>query len=68
MTAELLGVIEALCDMWDQYCPPPYGHMFMSAGENAEQVLSHYGLLKNDKGGGGEVDWDKVEQLRKTII
>lgn len=53
--------LESLCDMWMQYCPPPYTHMFMRAGEGAEQVLDDYGLLKRDR----NVDWDKLKALTK---
>jgi len=67
MEKELFEVLESLCDMWDQYCPQPYGHMCMSAGEGAEEVLFKYGLLKNDTGYGGEVDWDKLEEYRKQV-
>lgn len=67
MNKELLEVLDALCDMWSQYCPQPYGHMFMSAGEGAEDVLLKYGLLKNDTGYGGEVDYDRLEELRKIV-
>ena len=40
----------------------------MSAGEAAEDVLNKYQLLKNDSGYGGEVVWDKLFDLRKTVI
>lgn len=67
MSKELFEALEALCDMWSQYCDGPSGHCFMSAGENADEVLSKYGLLKNDNGTGGDVDYDRLEELRKTI-
>lgn len=67
MNKELFESLEALCDMWSQYCDGPNGHMFMSAGENAADVLDKYSLLKNDNGTGGEVDYDKLEELRKNV-
>lgn len=67
MTQELFESLEALCKMWNQYCPLPNGHVFMSAGENAEDVLCKYRLLKNDNGMGGEVDWEQLDKLEKSI-
>lgn len=67
MDKELFSALEALCSMWAQYCPQPYGHMCMSAGEEAEEVLDKHGLLVKDGGYGGEVDWNKLEELRKSI-
>jgi hypothetical protein len=67
MTKELYAALEALCDMWNQYCGAEVGHMFMSAGENAADVLDQYSLLKNDNGTGGEVDWDKLKELEQLI-
>lgn len=61
---EVVNVLDALCDMWNQYCGDKYGHMCMSAGENAANVLDKYKLLKNDNGYGGEVDWDKLTELK----
>jgi hypothetical protein len=68
MTKELYEALEALCDMWNQYCGGKWGHSFMSAGENCAYVLDKYGLLKNDKGTGGDVDFDKLKELEKQII
>lgn len=59
---EKLEMLEALCDMWEQYCPPPYTHAFMSAGEGTEVVLDKYGLLKKDR----TVDWEKLKSLSTT--
>jgi len=50
-------ILSALASMWNQYCPPPWTHNFMSAGEEAEEVLEAYGLLLKDK----TVDWKKLE-------
>lgn len=43
---ELYYALDALAGMWNQYCPPPSTHMFMSAGEEAEDVLVYWGLLR----------------------
>lgn len=51
-------ILYALASMWEQYCPPPYGHSFMSAGENAEEVLEDCGLLKKD----GYINWDLLNK------
>jgi hypothetical protein len=67
MSKDLYEALEALCDMWNQYCGAEYGHMFMSAGENCADVLDKYNLLKNDNGYGGEVDYEKLNELAKTI-
>lgn len=42
---ELVGALEM---MYDQYCDR--GHIFMSAGENASEILSKYGY-EFDSGG-----------------
>ncbi|MFN9901129.1 MAG: hypothetical protein ACK55Z_20585 [bacterium] len=39
----------------------------MSAGENAEHVLSQYGLLISKGGYEREVNWDRLEELKKEI-
>jgi len=67
MTKELFEALEALCFMWEQYCGDEYGHMCMCAGENCQDVLDKYFLLKNDNGYGGKVDYDKLEEYRKII-
>ena len=36
---DLDEALDALEMMWNQYCPPPSYHDFMSAGEYAETVL-----------------------------
>jgi hypothetical protein len=68
MTVELFEALESLCDMWGQYCGGEYGHSFMSAGEGAMDVLEKYGLLKNATVCAGDIDWDKLEELRKQIV
>ena len=51
----LFAALTALAGMWNQYCPPITGafpcpgHMFMSAGEEAEEVLNSWGLLRADE-------------------
>ena len=64
---ELFEALEALCGMWEQYCDGEWGHMFMSAGEQAADVLDKYQLLKDDNGTGGKVDEDRLEELRKSV-
>jgi uncharacterized Zn finger protein (UPF0148 family) len=53
-------IIEALCWMWEQYCPPPDTHMCMSAGEQTEDVLAALGLLNPDD----TINWEKVKELK----
>lgn len=36
---------EALQMMWNQYCPEPLTHEYMTAGENCEEVLQKYAHL-----------------------
>jgi hypothetical protein len=67
ITPELFEALEALCKMYNQYCPPPTGHLFMSAGEEADDVLYKYGLTKGDSGYGGVVDWNKLEEYKKKL-
>lgn len=40
---------DALLDMYEQYCDD--GHMFMSAGEHASDVLERLGYAKFDEAG-----------------
>jgi len=54
--ARLAYALHALALMWNQYCPPPYGHQFMSAGECAADVLENEGLMKGDADTGGEAE------------
>ena len=54
LKAENEIVLSALCGMYLQYCKDS-GHMFMSAGELAEEVLEQYNLFKsNSMDGKGE--------------
>ncbi|MBC6989526.1 MULTISPECIES: hypothetical protein [Hymenobacter] len=47
--AQLYDALCALASMWNQYCPPPRTHQSMSAGEEAEEVLTEWRLLLPDK-------------------
>lgn len=38
---------KALELMWEQYCPEPFTHQYMQAGENAEEVLEKYDYLRS---------------------
>lgn len=67
MNKDLFEALEALCDMWNQYCSNGWGHCFMSAGEGCQEILSKYGLLKNETPVGGEIDWEKLEEIRLTL-
>jgi hypothetical protein len=67
MDKEKYEILEALCSMWNQYCGGEWGHSFMSAGEDCADVLDKYQLLKNDKGTGGEIDWDRLKELKESI-
>lgn len=68
MTQELYEALDVMCDMWSQYCGDKWGHMCMSAGENAADILDRYNLLKNDNGYGGEVDYDRLAELKEQIV
>ncbi|MBH8559724.1 hypothetical protein [Hymenobacter negativus] len=46
---DLYEALSALSSMWNQYCPPPWTHMFMSAGEEAEEVLQKWQLMRADE-------------------
>jgi hypothetical protein len=59
--ASHLKTLRALMSMWEQYCPPPSGHAFMGAGEEAEEVLEDHELLKKD----GWPDYEHVTELEK---
>lgn len=67
MNQELYDALEALCLMWNQYCDGPFGHMCMSAGEHTEFVLNRYKLLINKGGYANDVNWEKLEEYRKSI-
>lgn len=56
-------ILLALADMYGQYCSGRFGHDFMSAGENACEILDNYGLMKLDD----ELDEDAVEKLRLSL-
>lgn len=48
-------LLYALASMYRQYCSGKTGHEFMGAGENAQEILEKYGILKgaNEMGGNG---------------
>jgi len=46
---DLFESLAALSGMWNQYCPPPWTHEFMNAGEDAEEVLKKWDLLRIDE-------------------
>jgi hypothetical protein len=48
---ELFEALSALSSMWNQYCPPPRTHLNMSAGEEAEEVLQRWQLMRADETG-----------------
>ncbi|WP_460675989.1 hypothetical protein [Hymenobacter coalescens] len=46
---DLHEALEALSDMYLQYCGPgPFGHDFMSAGEGSQDVLAKWDLFRED--------------------
>lgn len=63
----LFEALGALSSMWNQYCPPPHTHRFMNAGEDAEQVLHKWGLIREDESSvylaGIVIDDDIPEQV-----
>ena len=67
MTKQLFEALEALAMMWNQYCDGESGHLCMSAGEQAEEVLSKYNLLINTHAYGGDIDWDKLDEYRSQV-
>lgn len=71
---QLFEALKALAGMYNQYCPPPTakcpypGHMFMSAGEDAEDVLDAWGLIRPDESAiDPETDWDEVPERVKAL-
>jgi len=52
---QLFKALSVLAGMWNQYCPPPTekcpypGHMFMSAGEDCEELLEQWGLMRGNE-------------------
>lgn len=70
----LLQALTALAGMWNQYCPAPTekcpypGHMFMSAGEEAEEVLDYWGMLRQDESAiDPDTDWDELPDRVKAL-
>jgi len=56
---DLREALYALGLMWNQYCGTR-GHLCMSAGESASEVLEQHGLLASEY---SEADWDKLDAL-----
>ena len=46
---QLYEALNALAGMWNQYCPPPFTHQAMNAGEDAKEVLLVWQLLHQMK-------------------
>ena len=46
---QLYAALNALAGMWNQCCPPPFTHQAMNAGEDAEEVLRTWQLLRADE-------------------
>jgi len=61
MSKDLKESLVALGFMYAQYCGPNFGHSFMSAGEQAIEVLEKYGL-GNERDGVDEIALDKLER------
>ena len=55
-------LVYALALMYEQYCAKD-GHLFMSAGEMACELLEREGVLKGEDGTGrGEIDFTSLEE------
>jgi hypothetical protein len=61
MTKNERKLVVALAWMYIQYCPLPYTHMHMNAGEDSDKLLAGYGLIKPD----GSVDEVKLVELER---
>jgi hypothetical protein len=46
---QLYHALGVIAGMWNQYCPPPWTHKFMNAGEDAEEILTEWELLLPDE-------------------
>lgn len=68
MTKELYEALESLCWMWEQYCSGDWGHMHMSAGEGAMDVLEKYGLFESTNGVSGEINWKVLDGYRNILL
>jgi hypothetical protein len=58
--------LDALGMMYTQYCSRD-GHLFMSAGEYASNVLEHWGMLNADEAGRGEVRDVDPKRIRDLL-
>ena len=72
---DLFESLSALSSMWNQYCPLPRTHLNMSAGEEAEEVLQKWQLMRADETsiyiGGIVIDDDipdTVLELRMNLL
>lgn len=67
----LYEALSALSAMWNQYCPPPYTHEFMNAGEDAEEVLKKWELMRPDETSiqlaGIQIDPDKPHKVLSLL-
>ena len=68
MDDEKREILEALAEMYTQYCGGRSGHMFITAGEHAQEILERYGILTdtNAMGGEGTIDWDGLKNIRSS--
>ncbi len=57
LTTKEADLADALILMYEQYCQD--GHHFMTAGENASEVLERYNLATFDEAG-------RIEKILKT--
>jgi hypothetical protein len=48
VNADAVELYEALEMMWEQYCPEPFTHQYMTAGENCEEVLQLHSKYKTN--------------------
>jgi hypothetical protein len=68
----LYEALAALSAMWNQYCPLPFTHEFMNAGEDAEDVLRRWELLRADETSiqlaGIQIDPDKPEKVLALLV
>lgn len=67
----LFEALAALSSMWNQYCPPPWTHRFMNAGEETEAVLRKWALIRADESSvylaGSAVDDDIPKQVIELL-
>ena len=49
ISGDLAQALECLAAMWNQYCPRPWTHCSMCAGENAEELLCGHKFMRDDE-------------------